>query len=134
MIENQNGAFVRGYWEALPDHYSNVALDAFVIMPDHVHGIVVLGDRRDGAGAGDRAGLKPAPTGGDGLEDAGGWHGLAEVVRAFKTFSARRINAMRGTPGVPVWQRGYYERIIRDHHALKNIREYIHANPQRQLP
>lgn len=57
-------------------------------------------------------------------------HGLPEVVRVLKTFSARRINASRGTQGAAVWQRNYYERIIRNERALKNVREYIQTNPQ----
>ena len=56
-------------------------------------------------------------------------HGLPEIVRASKTFSARRINAQRGTPGRPVWQRSYYEHIIRDLESLRAIREYIAHNP-----
>ena len=56
-------------------------------------------------------------------------HGLPEIVRAFKSFSARRINAMRRSPGRPVWQRNYYERIIRDEVELQRIREYIRYNP-----
>ncbi|MBZ0173525.1 MAG: hypothetical protein K8E66_14165 [Phycisphaerales bacterium] len=52
-------------------------------------------------------------------------------MRAFKTFSARQINAGRRTPGVPVWQRNYYEHIIRDAAALQRIRDYIAFNPAR---
>lgn len=58
-------------------------------------------------------------------------HGLPEIVRAFKTFSSRRINQIRDTPGVPVWQRNYYERIVRDQRALDTIRQYIVNNPRR---
>jgi REP element-mobilizing transposase RayT len=56
---------------------------------------------------------------------------LSEIVRGFKTFSSRRINIFRGTPGVPVWQRNYYEHIIRDDADLHRIREYIEQNPAR---
>jgi putative transposase len=54
---------------------------------------------------------------------------LPEIVRALKTFSARRINAARGTPGMAVWQRGYYEHIIRNQRDLNRVREYIRSNP-----
>ncbi|WP_232280630.1 transposase [Chloroflexus aggregans] len=86
-------------------------MDAFVVMPNHVHGIVVIVG----------AGLKPAPT--------TTRHGLPEIVRQFKTFSARRINEMRGTPGVSVWQRNDDEHIIRNEESLNCIREYIANNP-----
>jgi hypothetical protein len=54
---------------------------------------------------------------------------LPEIVRQFKTFSARRINQHRGMPGIPLWQRNYYEHIIRDEESLNRIREYIVHNP-----
>ncbi|MBI2680581.1 MAG: transposase [Candidatus Solibacter usitatus] len=94
-------------WNALPDHYKNLTLDAFVVMPSHIHGILILDVR---------AGFKPA-------------HALPEIVRALKTFSARRINAMRATPGQPVWQRNYFERIIRNEKELNETRHYIDDNP-----
>ena len=65
------------------------------------------------------AGLKPAPT----------LRALPEIVRAFKTFSARRINEMRGTRGVSVWQRNYFEHVVRNEAELLRIREYVVNNP-----
>lgn len=58
---------------------------------------------------------------------------LSEVVRGFKTFSARRINVLRGRPGVSVWQRGYHDHIIRDAVSLNRIRRYIANNPRRWM-
>jgi len=57
-------------------------------------------------------------------------HGLPEIVRAFKTFSSRHINKWRGTPGMPVWQRNYYEHVIRGGDQLDRIRRYIEDNPR----
>ncbi|MBW6513041.1 MAG: transposase [Desulfuromonadaceae bacterium] len=143
-----NGQIVLDVWENLPHHYPHAELDEFVVMPNHVHGIIVLHgethtDRpgavdvgagcdvkveavkvRAGCGVKVRAGLKPAPT-----VMPMKRHGLSEIVRGFKTFSARRINQLRDTPGVPVWQRNYYERIIRDERELEAIRQYINDNP-----
>ncbi|WP_169239716.1 transposase [Candidatus Roseilinea sp. NK_OTU-006] len=115
MRLNDFGQVVHGVWNNLPNHYAGVELDAFVVMPNHVHGIVVIVG----------AGFKPAPT----TTTAPTQHGLPEIIRGFKTFSARRINELRGTPGVPVWQRNYYEHIIRDDESLNRIREYIANNP-----
>ena len=53
------------------------------------------------------------------------------MVRAFKTFSARAINLRRGASGQPVWQRGYYEHVIRNETSLNRIRDYIATNPLR---
>jgi REP element-mobilizing transposase RayT len=129
LVENANASIVRDCWLDLPKHYPHVSLDAFVVMPDHIHGIIVLVDT-DGAVLGSWAGFKPAPT--DGGAFAGGRvrHRLPEIVRALKTYSARRINATRGTLGATVWQRGYYERIIRNERELNLTRKYITSNPR----
>ena len=124
MVLNEYGQIVREAWFDLPNHYAHVELDAFVVMPNHVHAIIVL--TADPVGAG----LKPAPTPAA-PTPAPTRHPLSEIVRALKTFSARRINALRGTPGVPVWQRNYYEHIIRTERALNAIRRYIAENPLR---
>jgi putative transposase len=129
VVENANARIVRDCWSDLPSHYPHISLDAFVVMPNHIHGIIVLLDTF-GAGLQGRAGFKPAPTGGDAVVDVGVRHGLPEIVRALKTYSARRINATRGTPGASVWQRGYYERIVRNERELSLTREYIASNPR----
>jgi REP element-mobilizing transposase RayT len=54
---------------------------------------------------------------------------LPEIVRAFKSFSSRRINMVRRTQGNSVWQRGYYEHVIRDEPELDTVRRYIEGNP-----
>lgn len=149
---------IEKYWFDLPRHYPHIELDEFVIMPNHVHGIICLVgagyDDRDtklsrsdkpalpqsGTGADSktaqspprRAGLpglrpaEPAPT--DALQKEKR-HSLAEVVRFFKIYSAREINRLRHTTGLPVWQRNYYEHVIRNEESLNKVREYIIANP-----
>lgn len=121
MQENEFGKIVRTCWNDLPRHYPSVKLDAFVIMPNHIHGVVVIVDNGNTVGAG----FKPAPTN----TNTPNHHGLPEIIRALKTFSARRINEIRKTPGVPVWQRNYYEHIVRNESALHQIRKYIADNP-----
>jgi putative transposase len=109
---NDAGRVVQRVWNDLPNCYPRVECDAFVVMPNHIHGILVLG-----ATVG--AGFKPAPT----------RHGLFEIIRGFKTFSARRINEMRDASGTPMWQRNYYEHVVRDEDELTRIREYVLSNP-----
>jgi putative transposase len=150
------GEIVWKCWNQLPRHYPNVRLDEFVVMPNHVHGIIWLVGPNGGGGVGARddgarddvgAGLqnrnikdaKPARTAHEAHAGGGGIGGdedfegriypLSEVIRGFKTFSARRINELRGIAGVPVWQRNYYEHIVRNEEALQRIREYIVNNP-----
>ena len=95
MHLNEAGLFAQAAWEDLPRHYPHVALDAWTIMPNHVHGIVVLTERVKAPPEG--SGLKPDPTNANAVR-----HGLPEIVRAFKTFSARRINVFRGAVGARV--------------------------------
>jgi putative transposase len=117
VVLSNAGRIVERCWDNLPYHYPHVQLDAFVIMPNHVHGIIILMDYVG-------AGLKPAPTG---LRR----HGVPEIVRAFKTFSSRSINQLRHTPGTPVWQRNYYEHVVHNEDDLREIRRYIDDNPAR---
>ena len=120
MQLNESGRIVQATWEMLPDHYSHMRLDALVVMPNHIHGIVIIVETPTSTSA-VGARFKPAPT----------RHALPEIVRALKTFSARRINEQRGTPGTPVWQRNYYEHVIRSDDNLLRIRQYIADNPAR---
>jgi putative transposase len=113
VILSSPGRIIWEAWCELPEHYQHVQLNAFVVMPNHVHGIIML--CCDSV----EAGLKPAAT----IR-----HALPEVVRAFKTFSSRRINTWRQTPGTPVWQRNYYEHVIRSERDLEKIQEYVATN------
>ena len=90
-------------------------------MPNHIHGVIIIHDELTPVGAG----LKPA------LASASRCHGLTEIVRAFKTYSARRINEVRASPGTPVWQRGFYDHVIRSEDELNRVRTYIADNPRK---
>lgn len=116
MRANALGVKVQECWEDLPHHYESVVLDAFMIMPNHVHGIVILVEFV-GAGLNSSPKLPARPQ------------PLSEITRAFKTFSSRRINELRHSPGMPVWQRNYYEHVIRNQAEMDRIREYIIHNP-----
>jgi len=114
MELNDFGEVVKLVWQEIPLHYPEVNNDEFIVMPNHIHGIITIDENQ-------RAGSKPAPTTGK--------HQLSEIVRAFKTYSARKINELRKTPGTPVWQRNYYEHIILNENDYHQIGEYILYNP-----
>lgn len=120
MEANTYGRIVEASWRDIPNHYRGIELDEFILMPNHIHGIVVILDDFPTLGAGS----EPAPT---------KRHSLSEIMGGFKTFSARRINEIRTIPGTPVWQRGFFEHIIRNEKSLTHIREYIASNPQRWM-
>jgi len=113
------GEVVARLWRDIPRHFSHVHLDAFVVMPNHLHGILVL----QGRGTACRA-----PTEAFGRPIAGS---LSTITRSFKSASTRLVNLERGTPGASFWQRGYYERIVRDDDNLNRLRRYIEENPLR---
>jgi REP element-mobilizing transposase RayT len=152
ILLNAFGEVVETCWNHLPDHYPHIQLDAFVVMPNHIHGIVFLvdndvgqSDQEPNASTDVGAGLRPArpiPTKSEAAlpspssikhpsKPTSSRHPLPETVRAFKSFSSRRINESRGSPGAPVWQRSFYEHIIRDEDELYRIRKYIVNNPIR---
>lgn len=90
-----------------------IILDQYVIMPNHIHCII-------GITAGNNVGGQPAaPTRGT----------LSSFVNGFKSAVTTRINTLRNTPGESVWQRSFYDHIIRNERSLNALREYILANP-----
>jgi len=95
-------------WLDLPDYYNNCILDEFIIMPNHVHGIIIIENH-------------------DVVETVR--YSLSEIVRGFKTFTAKKINIFQNTQGKPLWQSRYYDHIICDESELYSIREYIINNP-----
>ena len=107
-------------------------------MPNHVHGIIILTDTLGRGGSElqwlsvpDQIREKSKIESNENQTRPYIRHGISEIVRAIKSFSARRINRLQGTPGVPVWQRNYYERIIRNENELNAIHCYILDKPLR---
>jgi putative transposase len=106
MQLNTCGEIAQNCWDDLPNHYKHIELDAFVIMPNHVHGIVLIFEQN--------------PK-----------HGLPEIVRAFKSYTTKRINRYEETSNRTIWQRSYYDVILRNEKDLNIRRQYIQANPRR---
>ena len=118
MVLSRYGRIVLTDWQNLAKRHSHIELDAFVVMPNHVHGILVINDipvRADCRIASGTTKQTPLP----------------EILRGFKTFSSRRVNRARRVVGIPVWQRNYWEHVIRNQEAFNHIHEYILTNPKR---
>jgi REP element-mobilizing transposase RayT len=121
-------------WRAIPNHFDHVTLDEFVIMPNHVHGILVIeGDWTSTVRARHAVPVPDEPYSDEthGTEQFGKPlpGSIPTIVRSFKSAASQRINELRGTPGTPIWHRNYYEHVIRSEESLRQICQYIADNP-----
>ncbi len=125
MVLNELGKIADECWRAIPEHFPFVELGAYVVMPNHVHGIIIITD--GGRGTIYRAPTPRAPT--QNIEQFGKpiKGSLPTIIRTYKAAVARRIGREHNATGI--WQRNYYEHIIRDEKDLQNKTDYIEANP-----
>ena len=128
MQANTFGRCVENAWMDLPLHFSRVELDAFVVMPNHVHGIVVLTGESVPPDVGAQH-AAPLPKPAHRISGRTLPGSLGTIVHSFKAAATHSINTCRHTPGAMVWQRNYYEHVIRNERELASIREYIRNNP-----
>jgi len=127
MRVNEFGGIVQEEWFRTPQIRPEALLDAFVVMPNHIHGIIIINPSRTGVNhvvTRPRATQHAAPA-----RPAGPKGGSLGAILGQMT--TKRINLMRRTPHEPVWQRNFYEHIIRTQQTLDKIREYILTNPER---
>ena len=116
----------------------NIELDEFVVMPNHIHGIIIIKYKRQrpvGAycntppGKPGRANIN-SPLRGKHLDKfKSPSQTIGSIIRGFKSSSTKKINILRETPGMPVWQRNYHDHVIRDEKDLYSKRKYIRENP-----
>lgn len=156
MVITPWGQVVQECWDDISAHFPQVELDAFVVMPNHIHGIIVIMDHvPSGSGMtdgrrliGDGGGLAcqtlteiqtpdqitvgrqppttPSAKYGKPIPGA-----LGTIIGANKSSVTRRITRLPDPPDHPIWQRNYYEHVIRDEADLNRIREYVQYNPAR---
>ncbi len=148
MRLNEYGEIVASEWVRSAELRLEIDCGEFVVMPNHFHGIVhivgaygntpspgntpisrdekkMVSFRNKGVLPYGKGVLPYAPTSPSG--------NVGSMVRGFKGAASRRINQLRNTPGAPVWQRNYYEHIIRDEADYNRIAEYVSSNPQRWM-
>jgi REP element-mobilizing transposase RayT len=120
MVLSPIGRIVEDVWLALPCHFAHIELDAFIVMPNHFHGLVQINaphsitknrDEQTSYSSGTQS------------------QSLAALVQNFKSVTTRKINQMRQLSGKTVWQRNYYERVIRNQRELDAKHQYITNNP-----
>ena len=123
---NDAGRMIESVWVDMPRYYPGVEADTFIVMPNHIHGIVLLvgaGPRAFPNHAGQPQGVAPTMS-------------LPDIIHRFKTLTTKRyVDGVKQAAWEPFagrfWQRNYYEHIIRDENSLNRIREYIATNPAR---
>ena len=120
MKLNDLGQIVYDEWMRTAEIRLNIRLDTFQVMPNHFHAIVIFPEQLPG---------KPTVGAHSGAPLSRQARSLGSLVAGFKSVTTKRINQMRNTPGVSVWQRNYYERVIRNDEELAAIGQYIADNP-----
>ena len=126
MVMSKFGSIVEKEWRKTSKIRKEIELDTFIIMPNHLHGIIVILPSVGATGVGTpllRLHWSPLPLSGPEPKS------LGAIMAGFKSAVTKQINIIRGIQGVSVWQRNYYDRIIRNEDELINIREYISNNP-----
>lgn len=164
MRLNEYGNIIKNMWDTLPEYFVNSITDEFQIMPNHVHGIIGIVDRRGGVSppqiAGGNTTVEPIaghnttvdPIIDDNTVDPTAWDNtghtvdrggetpplpavrtnptLGQIVAYFKYQTTKIINQqIYGAVGIKIWQRNYYEHIVRTPKSLERIRQYIRDNP-----
>lgn len=125
---------VESAWHSVLEIFANLELDEFVVMPNHVHGIIWIksegsyrlhpGTWKNNFDIHRRDAQPLIPT-----VDIQKYETLSNIIGAFKTTAATRINKLRGIIGYPVWQKSFYDRIVRNERELERIQKYIRNNP-----
>ena len=131
MRLNPYGEIAATCWRSLGQHFDNCDLSEWVVMPNHLHGIIVLSDPGKGEASPDERLRKSRMLTADASPLFNGTQpgSVGAIVQNYKSIATRKINAQRHTPGLPVWQRNYYEHIIRNEKSHYDIATYIVNNP-----
>jgi putative transposase len=132
IVLSRAGEIVRCEWIALVERFARLVLDEFVIMPNHLHGVLAFVGYAGGACPAPMTTNTTTKPGGASLDPKGGASPsptLFDVIGAFKSISTIKVNKLLGRRGVPLWQRSYYEHIVRTGEDLRKIQRYISENP-----
>ena len=144
MVLNRYGEIVQRWWDEIPFHFANVETGAFIVMPNHVHGIIVILNGRGAVPAPEEHGANESFNNNDISSEIQGRETpplhqttsflqtptLGQIVAYFKYKSTKEMNLLDNTDTVTkFWQRNYYEHIIRNATDLQNKTDYIESNP-----
>ena len=149
MQLNETGKIVVECWNRISQHFPSVELSEHVVMPNHIHGIIawdIVGARsprppknivpRRGEVTSpilnnNRKNENPSPTRNNNRRGEVSSPTLGKIIAYFKYQSTKHINQHRDMPGTQVWQRDYYDHVVRDDPDLQRLRQYIQNNPMK---
>ncbi len=118
MHPSNIGTIAQHIWYTIPDHEPTVKLDAFALMPDHIHGIIrIFGNTEEILSTPETQSFQPEA------------HSLSIIIRNYKAAVTRKVNKTIPTPPVTLWQKSFNDLIIHDEKGLENARWYIRNNP-----
>jgi putative transposase len=118
MVLNEVGRIAEEVWVEISEHFPNVELGEFVVMPNHIHGIISIANvEATHASPLPRISKGPAPG------------SIGAIIGSFKSAATRRVRAFTNNREKRLWQRNYYEHIVRNERDYQAIYEYILANP-----
>ena len=127
---NDYGKIVADIWLDLPNHYENIELGEWTVMPDHFHGIIIIKERITVELNKVRTSLQKATTDPDRINYRNKRRKmlLSKIIGRFKMVSAKQINLKLRSSG-KLWQRDYFEHLVKEKNILARIENYIRNNP-----
>lgn len=115
MVLNQFGCITQDSWQDMPNHHKNIELDKFIVMPNHIHGIIIINNPVGNGPA--RSFNKYQKT-----------DNLSIIIGSYKSTVTKQINRINNNQFK--WQKSFHDHIIRSDKSLQNIQEYIVNNPK----
>ncbi len=137
-VLNKFGKLTEKYWKEIPKHYDNIGIDEYVIMPNHIHGIIMIFESRGNTNLAEERSTKGLSVGTEHCSDpqyinktnikSKNYGILSKIIKSYKDITTKEIKHFLKFENFK-WQRSYYDRIIRDENELNRIRKYIYCNP-----
>ena len=135
IILSEMGDVARDCWLAIPQHFEDVTLDIFMIMPNHIHGIILIHDQPNNNSRSGAKHVSPLPK--DYTESLPPRNktgsppkSISAIISSFKASVTREIRKeIPNMDNIKIWQRGFYDHVIRNDDGLRRIQQYIHDNP-----
>lgn len=136
MTLNDIGQIANDIWQSIPDHYPNVSLDEYVIMPNHIHGIIIIRENADYKNVGTAHCAVRRTSNGAAIKRTEQcsvptktrYGLLSKIVKSFKNCVTIKVKNELNIQNFS-WQRSFYDHVIRSEKGLKLIRDYINNNP-----